>query len=67
MISRLGEYLMNAFAPHMLTPAQLDRRSLLKGIIFGAVAVSPPHSPTPIPVLTVCGAAGAKAISCPTS
>ena len=24
---------------------------------------SPPHSPTPLPVLTVSGAAGAKAIS----
>ena len=27
-------------------------------------AVRPPHSPTPVPVLTVSGAAGAKANSC---
>jgi|688.fasta_scaffold191181_3 hypothetical protein len=28
-----------------------------------AVPARPPHSPTPVPVLTVSGAAGAKAIS----
>jgi hypothetical protein len=27
------------------------------------ILVRPPHSPTPVPVLTVSGAAGAKAIS----
>jgi hypothetical protein len=33
----------------MLTPAQLDRRSLLKGITFGAGAVSPPSLPNADP------------------
>ena len=31
--------------------------------IFLADAIIPPHSPTPVPVLTVSGAAGAKANS----
>ncbi len=33
------------------------------GFFVGAFVVRPPHSPTPVPVLTVSGAAGAKAIS----
>ncbi len=33
------------------------------GFFVGAFVVRPPHSPTPVPVLTVSGAAGAKANS----
>ena len=31
--------------------------------VYSGSDIIPPHSPTPIPVLTVSGAAGAKAIS----
>lgn len=37
----------------------IDRCHALKAL----GSVTPPHSPTPIPVLTVSGAAGAKANS----
>jgi len=40
-----------------------ERSSLSELAALGAKNNRPPHSPTPVPVLTVSGAAGAKAIS----
>ena len=47
------------FARTEAATALIDGRLYL----FGGFIARPPHSPTPVPVLTVSGAAGAKAIS----
>ena len=50
------------FVQHSVTPSNGDAEGA-PVVILEAQAARPPHSPTPVPVLTVSGAAGAKANS----